>query len=39
MEKAAIAITPSTPEELVAFTAQQVNDVRRTLREAGVQPE
>lgn len=38
MEKQAIVLSPSTPEELAAFTKQQVDDYRRMLRAAGVQP-
>jgi tripartite-type tricarboxylate transporter receptor subunit TctC len=39
MEKHAVVLSPSTPDQLAAFTAQQVQDFRRILREAGVQPE
>jgi tripartite-type tricarboxylate transporter receptor subunit TctC len=39
MEKHAVVLNPSTPDELAAFTVQQVQDFRRILREAGVQPD
>jgi tripartite-type tricarboxylate transporter receptor subunit TctC len=39
LEKQAVVLNPSTPAELAAFTVQQVEDFRRILREAGVQPE
>jgi len=39
MNKQAFALTPSTPEELAAFTKEQIEDYRRVLRAAGVQPE
>jgi tripartite-type tricarboxylate transporter receptor subunit TctC len=39
LEKQAVVLNPSTPDELAAFTVQQVQDFRRILREAGVQPE
>lgn len=39
MDKQAVVLTPSTPDELAAFTLQQVQDFRRILREAGVQPD
>lgn len=38
MDKHAIVLTPSTPDELTVFTKQQVDDYRRVLRAAGVQP-
>ncbi len=39
MNKQAFALTPSTPEELAAFTREQIDDYRRVLRAAGVQAE
>jgi tripartite-type tricarboxylate transporter receptor subunit TctC len=39
MNKQAFALTPSTPEELAAFTREQIEDYRRVLRAAGVQAE
>ena len=39
MNKQAFALTPSTPEELAAFTKEQIEDYRRVLRAAGVQAE
>jgi tripartite-type tricarboxylate transporter receptor subunit TctC len=39
MNKQAFALTPSTPEELAAFTKEQIDDYRRVLRAAGVQAE
>lgn len=38
-QKQAVEITPSTPEELAAFTKQQIAEYTRILRAAGVQPE
>jgi tripartite-type tricarboxylate transporter receptor subunit TctC len=39
MEKQAFPMTPSTPEELGAFTKSQMEAYRTILRAAGVQPE
>jgi tripartite-type tricarboxylate transporter receptor subunit TctC len=39
MDKQAFPMTPSTPEELGAFTRAQMEAYRRILRDAGVQPE
>ncbi len=39
MEKQAFLLSPSTPEELAAFTKEQMDDYLRILRAAGVQPE
>lgn len=39
MEKQAFILTPSTPEELAAFTSEQIEEYRRLLRAAGVQAE
>ncbi len=39
MDKQAFALNPSTPEELGAFTKEQIDEYRRILRAAGVQPE
>jgi tripartite-type tricarboxylate transporter receptor subunit TctC len=39
MEKLAFALSPSTPEQLAAFVKDQMENYRRTLRAAGVQPE
>lgn len=39
MDKQAFILTPSTPEELGAFTKEQFEDYKRILRESGIQPE
>ncbi len=39
MDKQAFFLNPSTPEELGAFTRDQMNEYRAILRAAGVQPE
>ena len=39
MDKQAFALHPSTPEELGAFTKEQMEQYRTILRAAGVQPE
>ncbi len=39
MDKQAFFLNPSTPEELAAFTRDQMNEYRTILRAAGVQPE
>lgn len=39
MDKQAFLLSPSTPEELAAFTKEQMDDYLRILRAAGVQPE
>ena len=39
MEKQAFLLTPSTPEELAAFTKDQMEQYRTILRAAGMQPE
>jgi tripartite-type tricarboxylate transporter receptor subunit TctC len=39
MEKQAFILNPSTPEELGAFTKEQIDEYRRITRAAGIQPE
>jgi len=39
MEKQAFATTGSTPEQLAAFTREQMESYRKILRAAGVNPE
>src|SRR5688500_17705485 len=39
MEKAAFALSPSTPGELAAFVKEQMESYRRILRAAGVEPD
>ena len=39
MDKLAFSLNPSTPEQLGAFTKEQMESYRRILRAAGVQPE
>jgi len=39
MEKQAFILNPSTPEELAAFTKEQIEEYRRITRAAGIQPE
>ena len=39
MERQAFALSPSSPEQLAAFVKDQMENYRRTLRSAGVEPE
>jgi tripartite-type tricarboxylate transporter receptor subunit TctC len=39
MEKAAFALSPSSPEQLAAFVKEQMESYRRILRAAGVEPD
>jgi tripartite-type tricarboxylate transporter receptor subunit TctC len=39
MEKQAFILTPSSPEELAAFTKEQIDEYRRITRASGMQPE
>jgi len=39
MEKQAFHLSPSSPEDLAAFTRAQIDAYRAILRAAGVQPE
>ena len=39
MDKQAFLLNPSTPEELGAFTREQLEEYRTILRAAGIQPE
>jgi tripartite-type tricarboxylate transporter receptor subunit TctC len=39
MEKQAFLLTPSTPEQLAAYTKEQLESYRKILRDAGIQPE
>jgi tripartite-type tricarboxylate transporter receptor subunit TctC len=39
MEKQAFILTPSTPEELATFTKEQIDEYRRIMRAAGIQPD
>ena len=39
MERQAFALSPSSPEQLATFVKEQMENYRRTLRAAGVEPE
>ncbi len=39
MDKQAFIMNPSTPEELAAFTREQIDEYRRITRASGMQPE
>jgi tripartite-type tricarboxylate transporter receptor subunit TctC len=39
MDKQAFIMNPSTPEELAAFTKEQIDEYRRITRASGMQPE
>jgi tripartite-type tricarboxylate transporter receptor subunit TctC len=39
MERQAFALSPSSPEQLATFVEEQMENYRRTLRAAGVEPE
>jgi len=39
MDKLAFSLNPSTPQQLAAFTKEQMESYRRILRAAGVEPE